>query len=48
MAHTGKVNTSERPRLGLPIAFTPIHALKKIIDKNNFQVTDIGKKVFDL
>ena len=60
MAHTGKINISGRPRLGLPIAFSSKdiltenmrcerrNFLKKIISKNNFEVTDIGKNVFDL
>jgi hypothetical protein len=60
VAHTGKCNASSRPRLGIPLAFTPKNSLtgkmrlsrrkvlQKVINDNSFNVTEIGNDVFDL
>ena len=60
MAHTGKPNNSSRPRLGIPISWSPKtsipndkrkerqNILKKHIKDNDVVVTDIGHDIFDL
>lgn len=60
VAHGAKPNSSNKPRLGIPLAFTPKNQFDKnflkrrrvllnsIIEQNNIIVSDIGKKVFDL
>lgn len=60
MAHSGKPNESKRPRLGIPIAYTPKHnfskdtlsrrskLLKKIVDDNGIIVNDTGSELFFL